>query len=242
MMDEKLIVRLIQRPATAFHEAGHAVVALAMGVKVTRVWIDEEARGCTEMDGAARFDPSRAWEYARGRRQLFATLRQGLVIHVAGHVASCLHDQWAAFGEWLPANRLREEKREWGEDWDFASASLISNRFKAGEAYDLVGDDSDYGRAMRACFAIWASKWQQQNRTLFAMASGEVVPFTIPPEKMLGEIRRAERRAEKLRKEHWAAVEEIVDGLLKSKSGRLGQRRLKKVVVSHFESCKVAVA
>src|SRR5690242_2525025 len=73
MMDEKLMVRLFQRPATAFHEAGHAVVALAMGVKVTRVWIDEEARGCTEMDGAARFDPSRAWEYAPGRRQLFAT-------------------------------------------------------------------------------------------------------------------------------------------------------------------------
>ena len=52
----------------------------------------------------------------------------------------------------------------------------------------------------------------------------------------LAEIRRAERRAEKILKGKWDAVEAVADKLLTARSRRLTHGRLMKLVGRQFEA------
>jgi hypothetical protein len=234
LMDEKMLVQFIQRPAAACHEAGHAVVAIALGIKVAAVSIDETGRGCTEMDDAARLLPDRVWEYTRSRTQLYSMLRSGLVIHVAGHVANYLCDQWCCFGEWPTAKQMREESNEW--DWDNWSHTLVSNCFQARQ--NGATPDADFSRAVMTGRTIVSVKLQEE-KPLSQEPGNEPEPFDIPSAKVLGEILRAERSAAKLLKQHWQAVLDIAKKLMKSRSGRLAHRPLMKPVGHHFGRTEV---
>ena len=99
-MAEELLVR----PYAAYHEAGHAVVSLALGLKVNRVWIDERGVGCTESHSEAHLHP----HLLRTKAERLAAAREVLAIHVAGHVANHLRDQRAWFGRWPTRREIRE--------------------------------------------------------------------------------------------------------------------------------------
>src|SRR5262245_48085453 len=117
-MDEELLVR----PYAAYHEAGHAVVSLALGLRVTKVWIDGRGVGCTESHSEAHLHP----HLLRARAERLAAAREVLAIHVAGHVANCLRDRWAWFGRWPTRREVRER--------DGSSPALVSSRFAASDA------------------------------------------------------------------------------------------------------------
>jgi hypothetical protein len=220
-MDEELLVR----PYAAYHEAGHAVVSLALGLRVNKVWIDGRGVGCTESHSEAHLHP----HLLRTKAERLAAAREVLAIHVAGHVANHLRDQWAWFGRWP----TRREIRERPEASDSSSAALVSSRFAAGDA--TLDNRDDLFKAEMAATGIW--KLGSRGRRLRPVGGdGEIVAaVVVPREALLAEILRAERRAEKLLKRHWQAVEAIAGKLWQGKSGKLMHAQLMKLVGHHFQ-------
>ena len=118
---------------TAWHEAGHAFVALWVGARVRSVTIEPDSDDGPERTGDTRI----AWKHGRfaGRK-----LHEGQVlVSLAGPVAEMLHtgdpwhpglvpewagdwrDAWAAAGEFLPDERERlaylEQRSLWLYRW-----------------------------------------------------------------------------------------------------------------------------
>src|SRR5262245_57399523 len=93
MDDEQLLQLLHHRPFAAYHEAGHVVVALSLGVRVSEVQIDEQGRGRTGMNMSRYLDVCQA----TSKSEILEILRRTLGIHVAGYVANHLQGQWGWF-------------------------------------------------------------------------------------------------------------------------------------------------
>jgi hypothetical protein len=166
------------RPDAAYHEAGHAVVALAQGVRVKQVWIDEQGRGHTETVKGPGFDI----EGAKGKTGRKAVLRRALTVHVAGHVASYLHDQRERFLCWPTARQIRDET-EGG--WDTSSDSLVSRRFTARESRPPSEDVAQAAITVMGIMLYDAD-----------FGPSPAIQEEVPEEEGLPEIIRAERRAE----------------------------------------------
>jgi hypothetical protein len=148
---------------------------------------------------------------------------------LAGHVANYLRDQWAWFGRWPTRREIREEP----EGWDESSPTLVSSRFSVGEL--VLSENDDLSQAQKNATGIWMLG-SRKRRMRPAGGNGEIVAAVmVPREALLAEILRAERRAEKLLKRHWQAVEAIAGKLWKSKSGKLTHAPLMKLVGHHFQ-------
>ena len=219
------------RDRTSYHEAGHAVVGLALGAKVRGLWINEEVVGCCELEPVEHFHPETAWEYAfppgvapwrvhsRSTARWRRLLREALDFAVAGRVAGCLHDQWELCGCWVSPAELRK----WDDGLDWGDERLLSDDVAAGQ--QTLDRKEDLWLATQCCLGIWTSKV-----TSARIRGRESEEPTLSVEHHVDEIRRAERRVEKLLKRHWQVVEDIAHKLVRCKSGRLTRGQLLKLV------------
>ena len=132
-MDEKVEYD----PATAYHEAGHAVVALALGRPVHRVSVlpNRDRLGQCEF-GKAVFRPSEDW------------VEREVMISLGGLAAEARHT--GTYG-WAEAERdLRHVRRLLAETTDRAAARIEKRMLAKVE--HLLADD-DHWRAVEAIAA-----------------------------------------------------------------------------------------
>ena len=209
------------RHEAAMLEAAHAVVALGLGATVNEVGIDALGRGFTRVDTDPKLHP----EYTASGPSLRDALRFRLLLHVSGTVLNALAVQWAYFGTWPTMAEIRKEKdfHEFDESGKLVSACVAAGEVDASLLGDLNQSVNSAINSLLNTSAGWSFVQEavdmDNERKLVGVPRGEVVK----------EIQRAERRAEKILKSNWQAVESIAERLRKGKSRRITRGRLLKL-------------
>jgi hypothetical protein len=195
----------------AVHEAGHAVVGIAMGREFIAVSVTGDV-------GLTEFKP---WKWTA---PLFggsvARVRRGLVVDVAGHVADDLHREWVGDGQFYRHGRdtmLIAPRR--GVTPFPCRTSDRSRRDEAGH-----GPGSDLHDAVFKAVAI--CQWH----TVRSPLAGQLAAGTYETESILKEVIRAERRAAKLVQRNWAAVLKLAAALVRRQTHRLTARQVFRLI------------
>jgi len=195
----------------AVHEAGHAVVGIAMGREFIAVSVTEET-------GLTEFKP---WKWtAPLLGGSVARVRRGLVVDVAGHVADDLHREWVGDGQLYRHGRdsmLITPRRG-----VTPFACRTSDRIRRVEAGH--GPGSDLQDAVLKAVAI--CQWHAVRSTL----AGHPAAGTDETESILKEVILAERRAAKILQRNWEAVLKLSAALVRRQTHRLTARQVFRLI------------
>lgn len=195
--------------AVAIHEAGHAIVGLALGLDFDSVWSD----GTT---GAVEF--GRANEHAGLSNAAYAAhLHRLIAVDVAGIVAEDLHREKSQRGRFLPrANQSSEpttsvDPRPRLSDWlDQCRRGILG--------LGCLDFGSDPARALRKA------------RSVRFFESGRLdSPLSL---NVIAEIRAAEQRAEELLVLAWVDVCQVAAALAHRQGLRLSMPALLQVIAA----------
>jgi hypothetical protein len=233
---------------TAYHEAGHPVAGMGVGLRPLEVHI--------RADGSGGVDWVR---WAEG--QALAQVQRDLVHVVAGPVAEFLYEL-ACDGY----SRIRWKFRLDPGDWE-ASYRLVSARVRRGEAGDAAARCDTYEahlHALEACRRLRLmdrGEWDERrvradpllqhgrgglfwHRGLTVGATptadggvsyttaGPVTPPEVGREEVLAEVVRAERWAGRLLERRWDAVVAVAEALFHSPGGVLTGREVEALVAA----------
>lgn len=192
---------------SAYHEAGHVVVAHSIGWPVVQVSLVQ-----------AQLVPQGIHEplLARSRKERsrrIAGLRRGLSVLAAGHVAGTIHQQEVD----RKGYSSPQERRAYSTWWEFRASGQIRS-------------DSDHIRDPHNDSCRLA---QEAGRIRFVLALDS--EGTLDQGSVLAEVQQAEGRAERVLKRHWQAVSDIAAALHRSKSGVLKGKRVREILAPHFE-------
>jgi hypothetical protein len=203
---------------TSFHEAGHAVAGLELGLRVRRVVIREDCSGTCE------------WLPCDSTMTL-TTYRRRLGAVAAGPVGGLLLE------ESLEGPSDRRDPPE-----DSLAYRLLSHRIRDGrfgdDEVDLRHGLSDarvaFSLAREICLIRQFKERGMSIETLHCVKMRLVLnkkkPLPVDGDELLGEVVRAERRAERLLRRRWAAVRAVAHALEVSRSGQLTGKRVMKLV------------
>jgi hypothetical protein len=215
---------------SAIHEAGHAVVGLALGYEVVEVVARRNGTGWTRFAG-------RPLPIPVGDRGGARDVRHDLVVDVAGPVAEYLYREADRWGRWLtPGERiahavagLRPSRLVGWTEADFARHVCphgVSSELRRGSIDDPPA--GDVSNASRKGEALMLYRWDQK-RLAALKAAGVAVddlrrhPPLPPPsrEQILTQVMRAEQWAERLLRQEQPALETIAEALSRQGDGRL---------------------
>jgi hypothetical protein len=208
-----------RRLMSSYHEAGHAVAAHVLGWTFLDVQVEDAGGGKVRYDPLPRQEPWLGEDRAEKARRV-ELLRAATAIYAAGPAANIINQR--AVERRGYANRA--ESRAYSNYW----AIPISIRYGS----TMADDDpvSDYACVVRDARSICLAFKPGPRAKLNSDGIWELFPprksKPVTDEQVVAEIVRAEKAAERLLKEHWAAVEDIATAVYKSKSGRLYRRHL----------------
>lgn len=106
---------------SAFHEAGHVVVALAQGVRVTASRISDTGGGGTAVSGIGSCRP----ETTHGRRIARKHVRVALAGFAAGHLADGRTISAAILLEMAPLFSCNRTTGDWGLLWEVGRRAVL---------------------------------------------------------------------------------------------------------------------
>jgi ATP-dependent Zn protease len=113
---------------TAYHEAGHAYVAVYLGAKVRSVTIDPD-----NDDGPARFgDTQIIWRRSRLSEKQFR--ERAIQVSLAGPVAEMLYT-----GDPFHPGLVAEWAHDWQAAWELADLLFVDHRKRLSYLEDLTG-------------------------------------------------------------------------------------------------------
>lgn len=113
---------------TAYHEAGHAYVAVYLGAKVRSVTIDPD-----NDDGPARFgDTQIIWRRSRLSEKQFR--ERAIQVSLAGPVAEMLYT-----GDPFHPGLVAEWAHDWQAAWEMAELLFVDQRKRLSYLEDLTG-------------------------------------------------------------------------------------------------------
>jgi ATP-dependent Zn protease len=113
---------------TAYHEAGHAYVAVYLGAKVRSVTIDPD-----NDDGPARFgDTQIIWRRSRLSEKQFR--ERAIQVSLAGPVAEMLYT-----GDPFHPGLVAEWAHDWQAAWELAELLFVDERKRLSYLEDLTG-------------------------------------------------------------------------------------------------------
>ncbi|MDB5342159.1 MAG: hypothetical protein JWP89_536 [Schlesneria sp.] len=113
---------------TAYHEAGHAYVAVYLGAKVRSVTIDPD-----NDDGPARFgDTQIIWRRSRLSEKQFR--ERAIQVSLAGPVAEMLYT-----GDPFHPGLVAEWAHDWQAAWELADLLFVDQRKRLSYLEDLTG-------------------------------------------------------------------------------------------------------
>jgi hypothetical protein len=215
---------------SAIHEAGHAVVGLALGYELVEVVARRNGTGVVHFAGPPLSIPVSDRCGARD-------VRHDLVVDVAGFVAEHLYREADRWGRWLS----REERiskavacvRSFpSRCWTEAEVvqQICPHRISFELRRGLIDDppSGDLASALRNAEALVLYRWNQ--RRLAGLAAAGVAvddlrrhPPLAPPsrEQILTQVMRAERWTERLLRQEQRALETIAEALSRRGDGRL---------------------
>jgi hypothetical protein len=210
------------------HEAGHVVVGHVLGWSIVWAKVGRSLNGVAfKSEGLKR--PFMA-QTKREKSRRIATLRRGLTIMSAGHVAATIHQQSVE----EQGVSCREEARAYRLNRQARISHLFPRAVKDSE--------SDYARIVacaediyegRLCASVMFPVLNCHPLNFIATQAPLLEDLQDRDAAILSEIQRAEDRAEHIIRRHWKAVCTIAHALHQSKTGQLSRGRLLQLLAKH---------
>jgi hypothetical protein len=214
------------------HEAGHVIVGLATGYKVRSVSVEGET-------GRVHFEPQPVGISLGLSGLSVPGCRRSLLGDVAGFLAEALYAELQRHGRFLTQIQRASEVAVAAEEQRFLSECgpnlangicplRVSDFLRLGyEGADPNGDISIvHAHAGQLALVV---QWKARTVAMIATDSPSDlldIAFVSGPIEMMTEVLRAERKAERILKRNWPALERLASSLFRRRSHRITGRRV----------------